>query len=282
MTFIRTLFSDSWDALGLVTLSIVTAISSFFGSPLSVPVVVVPVLAPTTAPTGVVASTSVATATATTTRPKPISIPAVPLPAAPPILAPVPPAPAPIVVPTTPITILPNPANTPPSPSATTTLPEPIIAPPSVGATTLVVKLVPLLSGGNVGAGQSVPVSYVQVGNTGSAGALLKGFWITQNGTAPGESVIALSTIDDRGVASGFSGGAEGTLLFQNGRAFAPTAETYIAPGEIRLFTIRAHLTNSVSPYLGTQLMIAVVSVETTGDVIGQFPIPGTTWTIVQ
>jgi len=39
-------------------------------------------------------------------------------------------------------------------------------------------------------------------------------------------------------------------------------------------------MTNAVSMYAGTQLMIDVSSIETTATVKGLFPIRGTTWTI--
>lgn len=162
-----------------------------------------------------------------------------------------------------------------PPPPATTTVSF------AIGTTTLAVQSIPLLFGGTAHTGESVPVSYLQITNVGTAGAQVKGFWIKQNGSAPPQAIIGLSTVDDVGGSRGLAGGLEGTVLFQNGRAFAPT-DAYFAPGQMRLFTVKAMLTQNVLPYSGTQLMIDVASIETTGMVSGQFPIRGTTWTIAQ
>lgn len=151
----------------------------------------------------------------------------------------------------------------------------------TIGTTTLAVQSIPLLVGGTVHAGQSVAISYLQITNIGKDGALLKGFWIKQNGSASTTSVIGLSTVDDKGGSRGFSGGLEGATPFQNGLAFAPT-DAFFAPSQMRLFTIKAVMANTVSLYVGTQLMIDVSSIETTATVKGQFPIRGTTWTIAE
>jgi hypothetical protein len=70
-----------------------------------------------------------------------------------------------------------------------------------------------------------------------------------------------------------------GAALFENGSAFAPT-DAYFAPGQMHLFTIKALLTVNTAPYVGTQLMIDLIGVETTAAVRDPFPIRGTTWTI--
>ena len=150
----------------------------------------------------------------------------------------------------------------------------------TVGTTTLAVQSIPLLVGGTVHAGQTVPISYLQITNIGQEGALLKGFWVQQNGSAPVQSVIGLTTVDDQGGSRGSVGGTEGFVLFKDGLAFAPTEITTFAPGQMRLFTIKAVLVNNVSYYRGTQLMIEVVSIDTNAKVAGSFPIRGTTWTI--
>lgn len=178
-----------------------------------------------------------------------------------------------------------------PEPAPKETLPV-VIAPPltptststesnMVGTTTLAVQSIPLLVGGTVHAGQSVAVSYLQITNIGKEGALLKGFWIKQNGSASTTSVTGLSTVDDKGGSRGFSGGVEGSTPFQNGSALAPT-DAFFAPGQMKLFTIKAIMTNAISLHVGTQLMIDVTSIETTATVRGQFPIRGTTWTIAE
>ena len=163
----------------------------------------------------------------------------------------------------------------PPPVEATTTLST------AVGTTTLAIASVPLLTGGTAHAGQSVPISYLQITNVGGEGALLKGFWVEQNGSSPTESVIGLSTVDDRGGSRSSAGGAEGSTPFQNGVALAPT-DAYFAPGQMRLFTIKATITRVVDSYIGMQLVIDVTSIETAAAVQGQFPIRGTTWTIAQ
>lgn len=169
------------------------------------------------------------------------------------------------------------------TPSGVLTIGKPTTASVSsvvkTGATTLVVSPVPLLQGGVARAGASVPLSYLQVTNTGKESATVKGFWVKQNGSAPEQAVIGLTTIDDKGASRGSAGGIEGYVLFKNGLAFAPT-DAVLAPGQMRLFTIRAILTNNVSAYTGKQLMIDVASVETSAKVTGTFPIRGTTWTI--
>jgi hypothetical protein len=129
--------------------------------------------------------------------------------------------------------------------------------------------------------GDAVPVSYLQINNIGQDGALLKGFWIRQNGSAPGEAVIGLSTVDDMGGSRGLVGGLEGSTPFKNGLAFASTT-AYFAPGQMRLFTIKTIMTSQILPYLGAQLIIDVVSIDSTASPQGNFPIPGTTWTIAQ
>lgn len=147
-------------------------------------------------------------------------------------------------------------------------------------ATTLVINPISLLQGGVARAGSTVPVSYLQISNVGKLPASLKGFWITQNGSASTQSVVGLTTVDDKGGSRGSSGGTEGSNLFTKGVAFAPTEATTVAPGQMRLFTIKATLTANVSQFIGGQLSLVVTSVESNAKVIGTFPIRGTTWTI--
>lgn len=148
-----------------------------------------------------------------------------------------------------------------------------------VGPTTLAVQSVPLLVGGVVRAGGTVPVSYLQITNVGNEGTVLKGFWLKQNGSASVESIVALATVDDRGGSRGRAGRTEGVALFQNGAALAPT-DAYFAPGQMRLFTVKATMSPDVSQHIGAQLVIDVASLETEAEVRGQFPIRGTTWVI--
>jgi hypothetical protein len=144
---------------------------------------------------------------------------------------------------------------------------------------TLAVNSIPLLFGGNAKLGASVPVSYLQLTNTGSESVTLKGFWMKQNGSAPDKAVIGLTTVDDKGGSRGATAAVEGSSPFKNGVAFVPTAETTIAPGEIKLFTIKAVLSTAATN-VGKQLMLDVTGVEATSNLKASFPIRGTTYTV--
>lgn len=159
------------------------------------------------------------------------------------------------------------------------TPPPPIVSPVLSGEATLVVSSVPLLSGGVVKAGKSVPVSYLQIINTGGNTATLTGFTVRQNGSASVQSVIGFTTIDDKGGSQSSTGGVEGSTPFKDGVAFVPT-QVIFAPGQMKLFTIRAVLSSNISSYVGTDLKINVASITTTAKIEGVFPITGTTWTI--
>jgi len=215
----------------------------------------------TTSPTIIVKPAPVATTTPTVKippKPKPV-VPVVPPKVTPPS----------VVVPTPPVP--------PPPPPATTTpnVPE--------GPTTIVIGYIPLLGGGTVHAGQTVPVSYLQITNVGTASTVVKGFWVTQTGTAPASIVIGLSTVDDQGGSRGSSGGMEGSSPFTGYLALAP-ADAHFEPGQLRLFTIKAKISSDVSSAIGQGITLVVSSVETSATVSGSFPIParGTTWTIAQ
>jgi hypothetical protein len=145
--------------------------------------------------------------------------------------------------------------------------------------TTLSIARINLLSGGSAAAGATVPVSYLQVENTSNSPATLQGFWVRQNGSASTKAIIGLMTLDDRGALTGFSLGGANGALFSDNLGFAPAAAT-LAPGERRLFTIRALLAPDTSLYRGSQLMLDVASADTTGSAQGAFPIRGTIWTI--
>ncbi len=145
--------------------------------------------------------------------------------------------------------------------------------------TTFAVASVPLLAGGVARAGASVPVSYLQITNTGDATTTLKGFWLKQNGNAPTATIIGLSTVDDKGGSRSLVGGVEGQTPFKNGQAFAPT-DAVFAPKQMRLFTIKAMISNNIAASVGTQLMLDVTSLQVDAQLIGQFPIRGTTWVL--
>lgn len=146
-------------------------------------------------------------------------------------------------------------------------------------AASLQVSAVPLLAGGVATAGSEVPISYLQIRNSGKESVLLQGFWVKENGSAAPRAVIGFSAIDDQGVSRGRTGGSEGSTPFKNGLVFVPAVATF-APGEMRLYTIKGVLTSNTSAYRGQQLMIDVTALDATASVKGVFPIRGTTWTI--
>lgn len=140
---------------------------------------------------------------------------------------------------------------------------------------TLSVAPILLLGGGLVRSGQTVPISYLQMVNNGSAPIRIKGFWIKQNGNAPVNSIVELSTVDDKGG----SNGSVKSPVFKNGSAFAPTEAT-IQPGQMKLFTIKASMGNDLGLNIGKQFMIDVTSIDSDATTKGKFPIRGTTWVI--
>lgn len=153
-------------------------------------------------------------------------------------------------------------------------------------ATTFVAESVPLLFGGTARAGDSVPISYLQITNVGNESATLKGFSVTQNGSASVQSVVGFTVIDDLGLSVSSTGSTdivEGTTPFRGRVAYIPVTATF-GPNQMRLFTIKAVVGRNVFSDLGKQLMIDVTSIDTTNTtagVKGLFPIRGTTWTIL-
>lgn len=136
---------------------------------------------------------------------------------------------------------------------------------------------VPLLLGGTARSGASIPVSYLQVINIGKDRATLRGFTVKQNGSASTDAIIGLTVSDDSGL---FHNAVDynGTSLFKNGTAFIPI-EVPIVTGQMRLFTIRAILGNTVTADLGKQLKIDITGVDASATVTSKLPIRGTTWT---
>ncbi len=151
----------------------------------------------------------------------------------------------------------------------------------STATTTMVVTFVPLLSGGIAHAGKSVPISYLQITNTGKEIAYLNGFFLQETGSAPDQSIIGLTVVDDRSTPRGAVGGTGASTPFKDGLAFVPVTNEVFAPGQMHLFTIRALLAHDISPYLEKQIVLEVTGIATNAKtVLGQFPIHGTTWTI--
>ncbi len=143
--------------------------------------------------------------------------------------------------------------------------------------TTMTVSAIPLLFGGVAKSGSTVPVSYIQVKNIGPAPATLTGFKVKVTG---GErAIIGLSTVDGNGGSRGLTGGTEGINAFKNGLATVPTTAVF-APGQMRVFTIKAILSKNVSTYAGQSLSIQLVGLESNASAKGMFPIAGAPWTI--
>lgn len=142
---------------------------------------------------------------------------------------------------------------------------------------TIAVVPVPLLLGGTARAGASIPVSYLQVINIGKDRATLRGFTIKQNGSASTDTIIGLTVSDDSGMFHN-SVNYNGTSLFKNGTAFVPI-EVPIVAGQMRLFTIKAILANTVTSNLGKQLKIDITGVDASAELKSKLPVRGTTWT---
>lgn len=141
------------------------------------------------------------------------------------------------------------------------------------------VGTIALLSGGEAKRGTTIPVSYLQITNVGKEQGTLRGFWLKQYGGADMRAVIGLVVVDDRGGSRGYAGGVEGSTPFKNNVAFAPTNAVF-APGERKLFTIKAVLSTDVSAYVGSDIKLSVTSVDSNGAASGAYPISGTTWYI--
>lgn len=148
--------------------------------------------------------------------------------------------------------------------------------------TVLKVASIPLLFGTVAHPSSVVPVSYLQVVNRSTATTSIKGFWLEQDGTAPTSTIIGFTSLDGKGGSQAAVGGAEGSVLFKNGKAFVPSTAV-LAPGEMRLFTIKAQLSSLAAwQGAGKSLMLSVAGVDTGAPTTYQatFPIRGTTWVI--
>jgi|GEM_PF-698374 len=131
----------------------------------------------------------------------------------------------------------------------------------------------PLLVGGTIREGETKPVSYLQLRNTGKEAVRVTGFDVKQNGSANANAITSLSTVDDKGGSRGTSSANP----FKNGIGFAPT-NAVIEPGALKLFTIKATLGTSAS--IGTNLKLDVTGIRTNGSEKAIYPLRGTTWTI--
>lgn len=140
--------------------------------------------------------------------------------------------------------------------------------------TALSVSSVPLLFGGTARANTSVPVAYIKVVNTSMKDSALEGFTLTQRGSAHPSVITGFATNDDKG-------GSRTSVAapFKGKNVYVPLAATF-APGQMRIFTIKAMLGADVQTHIGQQLMLDVASVTSGAGIKGRFPIMGTTWTL--
>jgi hypothetical protein len=139
----------------------------------------------------------------------------------------------------------------------------------TIGGTTFSVSSIPLLSGGTARVGTTVPISYLKVVNTGKTSGTLTGFSLRQNGSAPASAVSSFETVDGTGQIRATSS----DILF------VPTNASF-APGEMRVFTIKAVLGSASVASIGKDLKYEVTALQGNMVATAKFPIQGTTWTI--
>lgn len=222
-----------------------------------------PVAGELSAASTTVATTSVPVATssaATPAKPKPVATAPThtgsgthpPVPA-----APAAPAPQPHVPQSTPATVS--------NPSVPTTAGE------------LRAASIPLLAGGTANPGELLPVIYLQVENQSTTTATIHGLRIAQGGTAPDANVIGFSSFDEQNVPTGAVGGTEGATPLVGHAALVPVTAT-LAPGQRKLFTIKAKLSLTVTP--GSTLALSVSGIDANIPVRASFPIRAATWVI--
>lgn len=143
--------------------------------------------------------------------------------------------------------------------------------------TVVTVAGVPLLSGGVAGAGESVPVAYLNVKNTGKTSVQINGFWVKQNGTAPAKTIDSFTVVDGTGDSRITTKGEGGGTPLKDGAAFVKT-KISIPAGGFSLFTIKANLAASLGLASGKTLKIDVTDAIGAAKTSAKFPIRGTTW----
>ena len=162
---------------------------------------------------------------------------------------------------------------------ATSTLAVGKVAP--VAHTALVVKTIPLLSGGMATVGSGVAVAYIQVINIGNKPATVTGFTFKQNGSAPVSAIAGLSIADEAGVARGSIGNMISGSPFTSPSITIPVVTT-LAAKESRLFTVRAVVGPTATMNIGQTMVLALQGVIGDAGVQSALPLGGVTWTIVQ
>lgn len=142
-------------------------------------------------------------------------------------------------------------------------------------SSSVTVTTIPLLMGGTARGGNSIPVSYLQLRNTGKEAVRVEGFTVTQNGTAPMNLITSLSTVDGKGESRTTSK----AMPFKDGSAFVPSTAV-IEAGSFKIFTIKANLAPIVYTSLGKNFKIDVTGVHTNGTEKATYPLRGTTWMV--
>lgn len=155
-----------------------------------------------------------------------------------------------------------------------------INSPSAKSKASFLVSSVPLLSGGYVRNGAVIPVSYLQITNTGSESGTMRGFWMTQKGTGKTSLMQALLTVDDSGTVRKEKRNTSKDPLFSGSAGYAPT-DLKFSPGEMRLFTIKTEIAASGGAQ-GDTFTLYVSLIDATGSAHGAFPIAGTTWTLTK
>lgn len=140
-------------------------------------------------------------------------------------------------------------------------------------STIFAIEPVPLLTGGKTMGGATIPISYVQVINIGSAQGNVEHFKIKQNGSASTDTILGFTVSNEQGILA-----THMSVTFKDGIATIPVVIP-LASKAMQLITLKAILAPVVMTQFGKQLMLDIVSVGTNAKVYTGFPIRGTTWT---
>jgi hypothetical protein len=148
-------------------------------------------------------------------------------------------------------------------------------------ASTFVAESVPLLIGGTVKKGASAAVAYIQVINISKATGTVESFKLQQKGLASTDTITGFTITDNKSTTNISVGSESNPIEFKDGIVTIPL-NTVIAGGDMRLFTIKLQLSNSVTTNLnlGKQIKLDVTGIGTTGVEKMVLPIRGVTWTI--
>ncbi len=145
----------------------------------------------------------------------------------------------------------------------------------------LSVSSLPLLTGGTAVPGSSVPVAYLKVVNRGTTAASFTGVTLKQNGSATSQSIVGFATSDDKGGSLATIGGTEGSIVFKNGSTLVPLS-AIVAPGQVRIFTIKALISKQSGSSAGKTIMLDTQSLDSSANITAAFPIRGVTWTLTR